>query len=463
MNDSTRTETDPYQLLPGLSSDEYESLRADIAANGLRDPIVLRSGTGEIVDGHHRVRICAEIGIDPDVLEIEFASDAEAKAYALRVNTNRRQMSSQQWRTVREEQRRVYWELRAMPGWTQGLAAARVGIPEGTAKRWESEARKATESESDGPSTTKVRPNDSSTDEAAPEAEQTPPPKPWDNRVKLSQEERDHLYLLVAEFGYTQAEAAAEYKVSQQIVSKIVSEGRKKEAKAAKKRELEEAAARAEQEAAEATPLVIEPGSWTDVGPHRLYCGDSSDPDFIKATAGAAFAFADPPYNADAATWDTGFEWNHDYLIDVAPIVAVTPGISAIPEFMRRTDMPYAWSMAAHVSNGMTRGAVGFGNWIYVALFSNGSVHRNAQDHHTVTVGTHPGAEDHKGRKPPKLLAWLIDLYTDPGDLVIDPFSGSGTTLFVAEELGRRCITAEIDPDYCANIVSAYRSREVAA
>ena len=463
MTDATRRETDPYQLLPGLSSDEYESLKADIAANGLRDPIVLRAGTGEIVDGHHRFRICAEIGVDPDVLEIEFDSDVETQAYALRVNTNRRQMSSQQWRTVRDEQRRVYWELRAMPGWTQGLAAARVGIPEGTAAWWESEARKTNAPEPSQPDITILGSKDSNTSESAPDAEQTPPPKPWDNRVKLSQEERDHLYLLVSEFGYTQAEAAAEYKVSQPIVSKIVRDGRKKEAKARKKRELEEAAARAEQEAAEATALVIEPGTWTEIGPHRLYCGDSSDPEFIEATSGAAFAFADPPYNADAATWDTGFVWNHDYLIDVAPIVAVTPGISAIPAFMRRTDMPYVWSMAAHVSNGMTRGAVGFGNWIYVALFATGSVHRGAQDHHTVTVGTHPGAEDHKGRKPPKLLAWLIDLYTEPGDLVIDPFAGSGTTLFVAEELGRRCITAEIDPGYCADIVNSYRAREVAA
>jgi transposase-like protein len=443
------TDATPFQLLPALSSDEFDSLKADIAANGQRDPLVLRAGTGEIVDGHHRSRVCAEIGVDPLVVEIEFASDAEAQAYALRVNTNRRQLSSVQWRAVRDEQKRVYWDLRSQPGWTQGVASALVGVPEGTAARWETEAK------GDEPVITILRSKDSDNDD--PEKPADPPPKPIDNRVKLSDEQKAHIYLLVTEYGYTQQRAADEYKVSQAVVNKIVKDARKAVEKERRKRELEEAAARSQHETADGDDLTIIPGMWIELGPHRLYCGDSSDPDFIEAANGATFAFADPPYNADAATWDTGFQWNHDYLIDCAPIVAVTPGISAIPDFMRRTEMPYVWSLAANVSNGMTRGAVGFGNWIYVALFASVSVHRQQQDHRTVTVGSHPGAEDHKGRKPPQLLTWLLDLYTKPGDLVLDPFAGSGTTLFVADQMGRRCITAEIDPDYCAAIVATYR------
>ena len=37
-----------------------------------------------------------------------------------------------------------------------------------------------------------------------------------------------------------------------------------------------------------------------------------------------------------------------------------------------------------------------------------------------------------------------------PGDLVLDPFSGSGTTAKAAKELGRRFLGLEINPEYCA-------------
>ena len=40
-----------------------------------------------------------------------------------------------------------------------------------------------------------------------------------------------------------------------------------------------------------------------------------------------------------------------------------------------------------------------------------------------------------------------IELYSEPGDLVVDPFAGFGTTVVEAQRLGRRGIGYEIDPD----------------
>lgn len=197
---------------------------------------------------------------------------------------------------------------------------------------------------------------------------------------------------------------------------------------------------------------------WWKLGEHLLYCGDSADQEFIDRCAGATFAFADPPYNAGKADWDHGFKWRHDYLADVAQITAVTPGISAIADFFTTTNMPYRWSIAAYISNGMTRGPLGFGNWIYAAVFSNNeSIHRNAQDHLTLSVTSATTHEaSHESRKPARLLVDLIELFTDKGDLVVDPFLGSGTTLFAAEQTGRRCIGAEISPEFCAEIIARY-------
>lgn len=55
----------------------------------------------------------------------------------------------------------------------------------------------------------------------------------------------------------------------------------------------------------------------------------------------------------------------------------------------------------------------------------------------------------HPTQKPIKLLEKLIETFTDPGDVVIDPVAGSGSTLIAAENLGRRAYGFEIKKDFC--------------
>ncbi len=56
----------------------------------------------------------------------------------------------------------------------------------------------------------------------------------------------------------------------------------------------------------------------------------------------------------------------------------------------------------------------------------------------------------HPTQKPVALMRWVIERYTEPGDLVIDPYMGSGTTLVAAKEIGRRAIGFELAEAYCA-------------
>ena len=68
-------------------------------------------------------------------------------------------------------------------------------------------------------------------------------------------------------------------------------------------------------------------------------------------------------------------------------------------------------------------------------------------------VGYRRGSEtgtprEHPTQKPVALMRALIERYTDPGDLVLDPYCGSGTTLRAALDCGRRAIGIEIDPQY---------------
>lgn len=55
--------------------------------------------------------------------------------------------------------------------------------------------------------------------------------------------------------------------------------------------------------------------------------------------------------------------------------------------------------------------------------------------------------------KPPELVSLLIELFSNPGDLVFDPFAGVGTTLLCARAMGRLAVGIERDEAQCAEIV----------
>ena len=56
---------------------------------------------------------------------------------------------------------------------------------------------------------------------------------------------------------------------------------------------------------------------------------------------------------------------------------------------------------------------------------------------------------EHPTEKPVEMLRTLVDRFSDSGDLVLDPFMGSGTTLRAAKDLGRKAIGIELEERYC--------------
>ncbi len=67
-------------------------------------------------------------------------------------------------------------------------------------------------------------------------------------------------------------------------------------------------------------------------------------------------------------------------------------------------------------------------------------------------LATECNNKNHSAAFPNALPEWFIKLFTKENDTVLDPFVGSGTTLFVAKELNRNSIGIEIIPEYIAEI-----------
>ena len=56
----------------------------------------------------------------------------------------------------------------------------------------------------------------------------------------------------------------------------------------------------------------------------------------------------------------------------------------------------------------------------------------------------------HPTQKPVALMKWILDNWTQPGDLILDPYMGSGPVAQACHEMGRRYIGIEIVEEYCA-------------
>lgn len=70
-----------------------------------------------------------------------------------------------------------------------------------------------------------------------------------------------------------------------------------------------------------------------------------------------------------------------------------------------------------------------------------------------------PNPVRHPARFPVALPRFFINLLTKPGQMVVDPFAGTGTTALAAEQLERRWLVTELDPAYAAIVPSRFSAR----
>ena len=76
-------------------------------------------------------------------------------------------------------------------------------------------------------------------------------------------------------------------------------------------------------------------------------------------------------------------------------------------------------------------------------------------------LATECGNKKHSAVFPPALPEWFIKLFTEEGDVVLDPFMGSGTTVFASNKLARSSIGIDIVREYCDMVKMELKETEM--
>lgn len=226
-------------------------------------------------------------------------------------------------------------------------------------------------------------------------------------------------------------------------------------------------------------------GKVWQVGPHRLMCGDSTRVADVSKLFGdlvPALMVTDPPYgvNYDAgwregagigSTKRTGVVAN-DHVVDWTPAYKLFPG-----------DVAYVWHAGKYTADVLGHLAgVGLALrslviWRKTSLvISRGHFH---WQHEPCAYVVRPGVDsrwcggseqgslwdipnrvpagegetEHSTQKPIECMARAMRNHGAAGDVVYDPFCGSGTSIIAAHREWRRCLAMELTPGYCGVIL----------
>ena len=456
-------------LLPDMSGDDFTALKDDIMQNGLINPIT--TFNGQILDGKHRYKACKELNTPPAFKT--FAGDEEqALHFVISQNISRRHLSAGQKAALAVEAKSEFSKIAKDKQKEDGKEWGGLG---GRGNKKESEHYKETlrakmhegllDKPSDERSDVKAAKlyNVGARYICAAEKVKNKSPEVFEKvrNGKFNLQEAKHLITLSEP-----VRAAAIGLIETGGVTKV-----KEAIYRAKKEDFNEKVNNAEtilngDDKPVKSDINVENSDIFQVGNHILICGDNTNPvviEYLKKYR-FPFCFADPPYNALDKDYDGGgFVWSQDYLTEIADIVCITPGTISIKEFMKSTNMSYKWALATVFSNLHAPAAVGYRQWDFTAIFSGlKSIHKNIKDAINLSIPNMPESEKEiaKNRqKPAVYLTWLIESFTKMGDLILDPFVGSGNIILVAETLKRKCIAVEILPDMCSEIIKRFKQK----
>ena len=244
------------------------------------------------------------------------------------------------------------------------------------------------------------------------------------------------------------------------------------------RKEVEEVDLEAEEEEAEESEPRVKAGEVWQLGRHRLMCGDSTDKaDVLKLLDGARadMVFTDPPYgvnieggkNNNTIAGDltqTAIPFSFEICTEVATKDAarfyfcggeanISLYFKLFERYLRQIPKLLVWvkenQVLSHNNYHKQYELIFFGYkkgggnvWYSPRTMENASDVWNVSRDPSKTY-VHPT------QKPAELAARAIRNSSKEGDIVFEPFSGSGSTMLACEQLNRICYAMEITPKYC--------------
>lgn len=240
-----------------------------------------------------------------------------------------------------------------------------------------------------------------------------------------------------------------------------------------------------EDEMPEDVETICKPGDIWQLGNHRLMCGDSTNIVDVQALMGgqrAAMVWTDPPYNVNYEG-GTGLKIKNDSMSDDQFRQFLRDAYSS----MAAVTIPGGSIYVAHAdSEGYNfRGAARDAGWLVkqCLIWRKNQLVMGRQDYHwihepilygwldggahhwygdrkqsTVLDFDRPRKNDvHPTMKPVALIEYCLNNSSKRGDVVLDLFGGSGSTMIACEKLIRSAMVMELDPKYCDVIVERWQ------
>jgi DNA modification methylase len=232
---------------------------------------------------------------------------------------------------------------------------------------------------------------------------------------------------------------------------------------------------------------VTEPGDLWTLGNHRLLCGDSTSLDAVDRlmdSAVADLAVTDPPYNVDyVGKTKEKLKITNDKMSDEAFCQFLVAVYSALATSVKSGASVYVFhadtlghhfrqqfvNAGFHLSGvciwkkqTIVMGRSDF-HWKHEPVlygWKDGASHAWYGDRKQSTVWEfdRPTRSDlHPTMKPVALIEYPLSLSSKSGDIVLDLFGGSGSTLIGCEKTGRYARLMELDPKYCDVIVKRWQ------
>jgi DNA modification methylase len=224
------------------------------------------------------------------------------------------------------------------------------------------------------------------------------------------------------------------------------------------------------------TDIVL--GDLFEIGEHRLLCGDSTDSDQVEKLMNghkAELVFTDPPYgNGSSGKYGRGqlgvrtilndetFDCVNDFfnlrICDAYVFFLQWRTFKEAIQTLENNELQLKTIAVWDKKNAGLNGAGGMSEqWEAIIVAGNikysrfgGNVFNVSREQKKRIDSPHPH------QKPIELLSDLLEYFQDY-KLLVDPFSGSGSTMVAAHQLKRKCYGMELDPKYCQVIVDRMR------